>query len=78
MIAVVPGDDAGRVLGRLLDIQPDSASRFNRRQTLPARRRGSSLPRPVGPEYSYSLRKIDMMKAVNGWEFHNVARFRCS
>lgn len=27
----------------------------------------------VGPEYSCGLRKIDMMKAVNGWEFHNVA-----
>ncbi|MGB5774054.1 MAG: hypothetical protein WBP89_05280 [Sedimenticolaceae bacterium] len=33
---------------------------------------------PVGPEYSCSLRKIDMMKAVNGWEFRNVAGFRCS
>jgi hypothetical protein len=37
-----------------------------------------SRRRVVGPEYSCSLRKKDMMKAVNGWEFHNVARFRCS
>lgn len=36
-----------------------------------------SLPL-VDPEYSGSLRKIDMMKAVNGWESHNVAGFRCS
>jgi hypothetical protein len=32
----------------------------------------------VGPEYSCSLRKIDMMKAVGGWEFNNVAGLRCS
>jgi hypothetical protein len=33
---------------------------------------------PVRPEYSCSLRKIDMVKAVNGWEFNNVAGFRYS
>jgi len=33
---------------------------------------------PVGPEYSCSLRKIDMMKAVDGREFNNVAGLRCS
>ena len=32
----------------------------------------------VGPQYSCSLRKIGVVKAVNGWEFHNVAGFRCS
>jgi hypothetical protein len=36
------------------------------------------MPRPVSPEYSYSFRKIDMMKAVGGREFNNVAGFRCS
>jgi hypothetical protein len=35
-------------------------------------------PRPVGPEYSCSLRKIDMVKAVDGREFYNVAGFHCS
>ncbi len=34
--------------------------------------------RPVGPEYSYGLRKIGMMKAVDGREFNNVTRNRCS
>jgi hypothetical protein len=33
---------------------------------------------PVGPEYSYSLRKIEVVKAVDGWEFNNGAEFRCS
>ena len=33
---------------------------------------------PVRPEYSCSLRKIDMVKAVSGWEFNNVAGFRYS
>jgi len=28
---------------------------------------------PVRPEYSCSLRKIDMVKAVDGQEFNNVA-----
>ena len=32
----------------------------------------------VDPGYSCSLRKIDMVKAVDGREFHNVAGFRCS
>ena len=32
----------------------------------------------VGPEYSCSLRKIDMVKAVDGREFYNVAGFHCS
>jgi hypothetical protein len=32
----------------------------------------------VGPEYSCSLRKIDRMKAMDGWEFNNVTGFRCS
>jgi len=32
----------------------------------------------VGPEYSCSLRKINMVKAVDGWEFNNVAGFRYS
>jgi len=32
----------------------------------------------VGPEYSCSLRKIDMVKAVNDWEFNNVAEIPCS
>jgi len=32
----------------------------------------------VGPEYSCSLRKIDMVKAVDGREFNNVAGFRRS
>jgi hypothetical protein len=32
---------------------------------------------PVGPEYSRSLRKIDMVKAVDGREFNNVAGARC-
>ncbi len=38
---------------------------------------GDILPR-VGPEYSCSLRKIDMVKAVDGREFNNVVGFRCS
>ncbi len=42
------------------------------RVTLESRRKA------VGPEYSCSLRKIDMVKAVNGREFNNVAGFRCS
>ena len=33
---------------------------------------------PVGPEYSCSLRKIDMVKAMDGREFNNVTRIRCS
>ena len=37
-----------------------------------------ALTAPVGPEYSCSLRKIDMVKAVNGRQFNNVAGFRCS
>ena len=32
----------------------------------------------MGPEYSCSLRKIEVVKAVDGWEFNNVAGFRCS
>ncbi len=32
----------------------------------------------VGPEYSCSLRKIDMVKAVDGREFNNIAGIRCS
>ena len=32
----------------------------------------------VNPGYSCSLRKIDMVKAVDGWEFNNVAGFRYS
>jgi hypothetical protein len=34
--------------------------------------------KPVNPEYSCSLRKIDVMKAVDGREFNNVAGLRCS
>ena len=32
----------------------------------------------VNPEYSCSLRKIDVVKAVDGREFNNVAGLRCS
>ena len=32
----------------------------------------------VGPEYSCSLRKIYMVKAMDRWEFNNIAGFRCS
>ena len=32
----------------------------------------------VGPEYSFGLWKIDMVKAVDGWKCNSVARFRCS
>ena len=32
----------------------------------------------VRPEYSCSLRKIDMVEAVDGWEFNYVAGFCCS
>ena len=39
---------------------------------------GPGGAKAVDPEYSCCLRKIDMMKAVNGWEFHNVAGFRLS
>ena len=37
-----------------------------------------ATPLPVRPEYSCSLRKIDMVKAVNGWEFNNIAGFHYS
>ncbi len=41
---------------------------------------GTSLEnnRVVRPEYSCSLRKIDMVQAVDSWEFNNVTRFRYS
>jgi len=39
---------------------------------------GSLRSHPVGPEYSCSLRKIEVVKAVDGREFNNVAGFRCS
>ena len=32
----------------------------------------------VGPEYSCRLRKIDMVKAVDGRQFNNVGGIRCS
>jgi hypothetical protein len=32
---------------------------------------------PVVPEYSFGLWKIDMVNAVDGWEFNDVAGFRC-
>ncbi len=62
---------------------PNSALR---QQKTPARRGRAATanarpPRsatPVGPEYSCSLRKIAMVKAMDGREFKNVAGFRCS
>ena len=39
-------------------------------------RPGIGVTLPVGPEYSCSLRKIDMIKTVDGREFNNVAGFR--
>ena len=45
---------------------------------LPTQSEAEPKRLPVGPEYSCSLRKIDMVKAVDDWEFNNVAGFRCS
>jgi len=46
------------------------------------RKRGNSWrveinKRGVGPEYSCNPRKIDMVKAVDGREFNNVAGLPC-
>jgi hypothetical protein len=59
-------------------IEPLNSTQLN---SIGFTRRGrclTSFAEPVDPENSHSLRKIDLVKAVDGREFNNVAGSRCS
>ena len=65
------------IADNILDILGDQHSK--KINLLTARKvPASKIYEIVRPEYSCSLRKIDMVKAVDGREFNNVAGLPCS